>query len=301
MQLDVERFLALVCRELGAEEAHIRDSNEPTPENSDPCELRWRMPDGRSVVARFALAPADREARQRRLEMLAGTFDTVWDKDPDEARPPRSRPPAARSLREELQALCERAGASNAVVVDANSPVVWGAAHPEGLTEAEGPPPVAVIAPVSLDAPEPVTAVGHASPVVPPAPVSSAAPVGANDLEADSEHDGTRDGGVSPTARAAAASRIAVQVVRTMTDGAASRKGKHVRHVERSGEAPFVAHSFAGIYLLVVVYEALFDELRAERTIVEALPRIERLVLALPPLDTPPTKGAGVVSMRRRS
>lgn len=301
MQLDVERFLALVCRELGAEEAHIRDASDPTPDNTDPCELRWSMPDGRSVVARFAMAPADREARQRRLEMLAGTFDTVWDKDADDARPPRSRPPAARSLREELQALCERAGAINAVVVDANSPVVWGAAHPEGLTEPEAPQTVAVVEPVSLVAPEPITAVSHASPVVPVPPVSSAALVGTSDIESEYERDDTRDGPVSPTARAAAASRIAVQVVRAMTDGAASRKGKHVRHVERSGEAPFVAHSFAGIYLLVVVYETLFDELRAERTIVEALPRIERLVLALPPLDPSPTKGAGVVSMRRRS
>ena len=275
MQLDVERFLALVCRELGAEEAHIREDEDPSSESADSCELRWRMPDGRSVVARFAVAPADREVRQRRLEMLAGTFDTVWsgsaDRGTDDARPPRSRPPPARSLRDELAALCERAGAVNAVVVDANSPVVWGAAHPEGLTEPDAPQPVATIGPV--------------------APVAATS-VGANDIEPG--------GGVSPTTRAAAASRIAVHVVRTMNDGAASRKGKHVRHVERSGQAPFVAHSFAGIYLLVIVYDALFDELRAERAIVEALPRIERLVLALPPLD-PPTKGAGVVSMRRRS
>jgi hypothetical protein len=279
VQLDVERFLALVCREIGAEEAHIRDAEHPSPDSSDPCELRWRLPDGRSVVARFAIAPGDREARQRRLEMLAGTFDTVWgrgaDRGGEDGRAPRSRPPVARSLREELVGLCERAGAVNAVVVDANSPVVWGAAHPEGLTEPAAPQPVVSIAP--------------APPVAPEAPV--AGPVGANDVElADS---------TSLTARAAAASRIAVHVVRTMNDGAASRKGKHVRHVERSGQAPFVAHSFAGIYLLVVVYDALFDELRAERTIVEALPRIERLVLALPPLDPSPTEG--VVSMRRRS
>jgi hypothetical protein len=287
VQLDVERFLALVCREIGAEEAHIREDEDPSSESADSCELRWRMPDGRSVVARFAVAPADREVRQRRLEMLAGTFDTVWsgdaDKGTDDARSPRSRPPPARSLREELAALCERAGAVNAVVVDANSPVVWGAAHPEGLTEPDAPQPVATIGPV---APVAATSVG-ANDIEP-----GATSVGANDIEPGD--------GVSVTARAAAASRIAVHVVRTMNDGAASRKGKHVRQVERSGQAPFVAHSFAGIYLLVIVYDALFDELRAERAIVEALPRIERLVLALPPLD-PPTKGAGVVSMRRRS
>jgi hypothetical protein len=61
-----------------------------------------------------------------------------------------------------------------------------------------------------------------------------------------------------------------------------------------------VAHSFAGIYLLVLIFDAPFDELRAERAVLDALGRIERLVLALPPHDPDPTEGAGVVAMRRR-
>jgi hypothetical protein len=62
-----------------------------------------------------------------------------------------------------------------------------------------------------------------------------------------------------------------------------------------------VAHAFASIYLLVVVFEpgSSFDELRAERAIVESLPRVERLVMALPPHEPDPTQGAGVVAMRR--
>ena len=85
----------------------------------------------------------------------------------------------------------------------------------------------------------------------------------------------------------------------TMTELAALRKGKHVRSVARDAEVPFVAHSFAGIYLLVLVFAAPFDELRAERAVVEWLPRIERLVLALPPLDPAPKDGGGVVAIRR--
>jgi hypothetical protein len=51
---------------------------------------------------------------------------------------------------------------------------------------------------------------------------------------------------------------------------------------------------------LTLVFAAAFDELRAERAVLESLPRIERLVLALPPLNPePPRQGAGVVSMRR--
>jgi hypothetical protein len=254
VELNLDRFLALVCRELGAVEAHLLDANELPLELADACELRFRMPDGRSLVARFLDPPAEREVKQRRLEMLAGTFDAVAAEQP---REPRSRPPVSRSLQEELEGICERGGAVNAVVVDANSPVIWGAARPAGLADPDRPSGPGL---------------NDSDTVVAP----------------------------SPTARAAAASRVAVHVVRSLSDGPASRKGKHVRHVERTGDAPFVAHSFAGIYLLIVVYDGPFDELRAERTIVEALPRVERLVLALPPLDPSPTAGASAVAMRPR-
>jgi hypothetical protein len=49
----------------------------------------------------------------------------------------------------------------------------------------------------------------------------------------------------------------------------------------------------------VVVFEAPFDELRAERAVAESLARVEQLVLALPPLDPSPEAGAGVVAIRR--
>ena len=52
----------------------------------------------------------------------------------------------------------------------------------------------------------------------------------------------------------AVASRRAVLAVRALPDIAALRKGKHLRSVARDAEVPFVAHSFASIYLLVVVY-----------------------------------------------
>jgi hypothetical protein len=48
------------------------------------------------------------------------------------------------------------------------------------------------------------------------------------------------------------------------------------------------------------VFAGEFDELRAERAVLESLHRIERLVLALPPLDPdPPRQGAGVIAMGR--
>lgn len=253
MQADLDRFLALVRRELGAEDARVLEADAEAPEGA--LTLSCRLEDGRSVVATFAAAPTNREAKARRLEMLISTLDTALE-EPGHGR--RSRPPVTTSLHDELSALCARAAALNVIVIDANSPVVWGAAHPEGVV---AQPPLA------------------SSPRMAETP--------AND-------EGERGGGM------AVASRRAVLAARALPDIAALRKGKHLRSVARDAEVPFVAHSFASIYLLVVVYDQPFDELRAERAIVDSLPRIERLVLALPPLNPPPPfEGAGAVAMRR--
>ena len=252
MQADLERFLALVCRELAAQEARVLEADESA--QVDERSLVSPFADGRSVIVRFAEPPVDREAKQRRLEMLASTFDTVVE---ETTHGRRSRPPVVTSLHDELTALCVRAAALNVIIIDANSPVVWGAAHPEGVVQQ---PPLA------------------SSPRMAETP--------AND-------EGERSGGM------AVLSRRAVHAARGLPELAALRKGKHVRHLERGAEAPFVAYSFGSIYLVVVVYDGAFDELRAERAVVDSLPRIERLVLALPPLDPQPFAGASAVAVRR--
>jgi hypothetical protein len=255
---DPDRFIALVCRELGAASARIvepGESESPSPDD-EARSVRCEMGGGRTAVASFDAPPADRDEKQRRFEMLVAAFDAIAVEE-HPAR--RSRPAPAMSLRDELDALCVRAGAVNALVVDANSPVVWGAAHAAGIVE------------------------------VPPLPSgpSLAASVAAEAGRAD-----------SPSASAA---RRALRVVRGLPELAALRRGKPLRYVERSGDGPLIAHAFASIYLLVVVFEPgkSFDELRAERAIVESLQRIERLVMALPPHEPEPTQGAGVVAMRR--
>ena len=112
--------------------------------------------------------------------------------------------------------------------------------------------------------------------------------------ETPANDEGERGGGM------AVASRRAVLAARALPEIAALRKGRLLHHMDREGEVPFLAHSFASIYLLVLVYEETFDELRAERALLDAMPRVERLVLALPPLDPPPPyEGAGAVAMRR--
>jgi hypothetical protein len=257
VQPDLDRFVALVIRELDAHEVSVLEPAEAPEAFDENRELRCATTRGRIVMARFRqplLDEADREAKQRRLEMLASAFDAVTD---EPAHPPPSRPPASLSLRVELQGLCDRAVAVNALVIDANSPILWGAAWGRDIVPAEW----------------------AASPA-PPDPGGAPASV---------------DEG-----RLAEASRHALEAVRGLVELPAIRKGKRVRHVERDGAAPFLVHSCAGIYLLTLVFADAFDELRAERAVLESLPRIERLVLALPPLDPdPPRKGAGAVAMRR--
>jgi hypothetical protein len=261
VQPDLDRLLALVRRELGAHEVHVleADANGGEPSLDGERSLRCRLPDGRGLVAVFEEPPPDRESKQRRLEMLASTFDVLVD---EPATKPRSRPPIARSLHDELEGLCGRASSVNALVVDANSPVVWGAARSHGL--------------------------------------GAEWPVAGEAREADDEHTGENEiASQNGESSVAAASRAALAAVRAMGALAALRKGRHFRHVERETAAPFLAHSFAGIYLLVLVFDTAFDELRAERAITESLSRVEQLVLALPPLDPSPGAGAGAIAIQR--
>jgi hypothetical protein len=249
---DLDRLLAFVCRELGAREAVVMEVGAVPPQPEDPRELWGLRPDGRAVVARFEVAPADREAKLRRLEMLVGTFTAAVEESPAE---PIARPPAALALHEELGDLAMRAAALNVLVIDANSPVVWGAAKPAGL------------------ATDWATGAGTERSVV-AAPENDSAVIGA--------------------------SRAAVDALRDDRGIASSRKGRPARHIERAGDVPFVAHSFAGIYWLLLVFDGPFDELRAERAMLESLPRVERLVMALPPMDPSPQAGARAMARKRQ-
>ena len=68
----------------------------------------------------------------------------------------------------------------------------------------------------------------------------------------------------------------------------------------RDHDFGYVARSFADIYVLVLVFDRPYDELCAEREIAAALPVIERLILALPPLDPGPLAGMAPVRRARR-
>jgi hypothetical protein len=281
-----ERLRRLVERELGAEEVTLRPASAEQA-SDDPCWVVVALPDQRTVAARFASAPEDRAALARRMQILVSAFSHLLDQE----KPARARRvPVAHSLRSELVALARRAQGLDAFVIDAHSPVVWGAAS--GFSEMPADVELSgeldeTIRLIDLSRHEILSiesdelATDRQPPTLPPA--SAAGP----------EEPGS--GSLDLSARAALE-------VRALAGFARLGRGQPLTHRQRGEGFGYLAHSFAGIYLLVLVFDGVFDELRAERSVHESLPRIERLVLALPPRDPSPNPRANVVrlSPRRR-
>ena len=94
------------------------------------------------------------------------------------------------------------------------------------------------------------------------------------------------------------ATRKAIQLVRAMPELENLHRGGHLSRTVTEQDLACIARSFAGIYVLVVVFQGPFDELKAKHAVSQALPVIESLVLALPPRDPPPSI-AGARAARR--
>lgn len=281
------RFFALVKRELGAEDVRIvhgTGGGSSGPGEDAPNMLRATLPDGRDVIATFAEAPAESESLRRRLQMLASSFS-------ESAREQSGSSHVVRSLREELRSLAQRAMAENAIVLDAQSPLVWGSARITlSVSRPELGPDLRDVSTHELARLLPAHDVeDEEEEDVAPPPRSSLPP----SFESESHNDSGPQPEDARTARVLFAVRALPQVQ-------ALRSGKAFAHTHKveEGDTGFVVHSFGGIYMLVLVFSEHFDELRAERATKEALPRIERLVLSLPPHDPDDSRG-NVVSLKR--
>jgi hypothetical protein len=370
----IAEFLEVVKKSLGAMDVRIFDESErPTPgEGTLVCEL----PAGQLLAVSFAEAAGNSDVARRRLEMLVRAFSSTLS---TAGEPPPSMP-RGRALHDELAALVERAGALDAIVIDANSPAIWGGASEQLPDMLEGEPsrepdnvvridrqPTSVrryeliersrelglrafealaidpraMATVPRDICEkhhliPLFGVGSGLLLAMADPTDIAAiyetalatgvdvePCLANErlirfvLAWNHGGESRSLGDLMSTlseeekvAREALAKRVenrwtrhfairhAVQVVRAMPEMATLHRGGHLNRSLVEDEFACVARSFAAIYVLVVVFQGPFDELRAKHSISQALPVIESLVLALPPRDPPPSV-AGAKAMRR--
>ena len=320
-----ERFLSLAQRELSADDVRLLGPGEAPPEAANVVVARLR--DGRHVVASFGTEPKEPQVLFRRLAMLAGTFADALEEGPASERT-RSRPPVGTSLHEELKALAQRARAVDVVVIDGDSPVVWGCASVAARPRARNAMLLRDVSDRELSSHDEPSAPGglHAVPAAddsgplrdptaptgvlrmapPPAESSQAVvsnPAGSPHEEhrhaADFGHELAHGHDHATDEEEPELTRLAITLIRALPSLSLLHKGRHVREVSREG-ASYLALSFSGIYLLCLVFDGDFDELRAERAAQESLPRIERLVLALPPLDPDPQPMGGVIALRRR-
>jgi hypothetical protein len=294
------RLAAILQRELGATSVSFaRGGEEPAPSDTT---LACAAPNGTWIVAHFDQAPPDREARSRRLEMIVASFADLLEAPPGEQA--RHHKPAApmRSLAGELTALTGRAGALAALVVDARSPVIWGASDVlDGPDDAGEETSIARLYRKAAHAGLRFTTL-----VSEPVLDTEGDPDEPDLTLSTSEIEAAGGGVLSAEERAELWRRVllvrnALSAVRALPQVVGLHKGEHLHESVRAPELSYVVRSFATIYMLLVVFERPFDELRAERAVTHALPTIERLVLALPPMDPgPPVAGAGVMRIRRR-
>jgi len=118
-------FLEVVRKNFGASDVRILSEGEVPPPSQGVmvCEL----PLGQLLAVSFLVPPTDPHSAQRRLEMLVRAFESTLSTSAETA----SVAPKARALHDELAALVERAGALDALVIDAHSPAIWGGAYAE--------------------------------------------------------------------------------------------------------------------------------------------------------------------------
>lgn len=164
------------------------------------------------------------------------------------------------ALDDELRALASRAAAEGAHVIDLDSPIVWGSSTGGVRSLRE---------PALLSSPHLIEGPGSSD---------------FDDEIPDSER-GERD--------------TRLLEVRRSPEIASSSRGRPLTALLDLPSGSAHVHIFNDIYLLVLLFGDRVDELRAARALGESMPRIERLVSALPPLDPGPSMGA-VVSLPRR-
>ncbi|MEZ4225035.1 MAG: hypothetical protein R3B13_29040 [Polyangiaceae bacterium] len=284
----VFRVLELVRERLGAVDARIEIGGRP-PE--DPCQLFESLPGGARVVAIFETPPADRDTVAHNLHELtrsfaqsvSGAFDLVV----------LGSELASRRLDDELARLADQAGAVRAVVVDVQSPVLWGTseirrgdedvesalrtARALGAAEQSGVDFARLLERSEEQARELLVARGV------DAPLSSFLL-----REAERVRQRSRRSGAAWRQHLLSARGIA----HVRSDGRAASS----REVVHDAGFGLLSRGFANIYRLVLVFDGDFSELHAEGAVVHVLPVIEKLVLALPPVEPPP-KGGRVIRL----
>jgi hypothetical protein len=299
------RLKNILKRELDANDAFITENADF---EGDEKTITWRLDNRRTLVVTFAtpltnLETDDLQDKRARLAALNESFADLFAEAAREL--PTSRPEPAITLQSELNALAGRTHAALAIVIDAKSPIVWGAS--ETPTNADDLPDDSSIYNAFIQAKDrgiswrdllarPPTSrhekkeIKHSSDsprvlhLVPP--VDELAGLSAPEKEILSN--------------LLQRGRLAVSRIRANPVLPQLHRGEHLHEAILDDSVAYIARSFATIYILVLVFPGPFDELGAERAMTRVLPIIERLVVSLPPDNTPETRQGAVVALRPR-
>ena len=300
------RFLDLVRKELDAQDTRA----ELGGLDPDDPKLLWaRVAGGFRIVAVFAAVPPDRDDKQAHLDHLVTGFSQTLTQASSLPAPPSVPETAAKRLDEALEALRARTGAVAVVIVDGHSPVMWGSSDPErhaddvaelvktgdaiGTLLANDVDLDGICALRGVDALRRLRELSLGG--------TAAALRGSTALRGEALALLARvlAGNDETVVRHSLLTCLAVARTRHQAHGPTSSPSS--RWVHHDVQFGYLVRGFANIYLLVLVFEGAFSELYVESAVVHALPAIEQMMLALPPLDPDPgAKRGRVIPLRGR-
>jgi hypothetical protein len=283
------KLLDVLQRELGADEARIELG---TREPDDARVLSTSLKGGWRLVVVFAAPPSARDESIAKLDAFAESFTGVTH--PDEWSTMSSEL-VGRRLDDELAEIAERAGAIRALVIDRQSPMIWGTS---GSRRPDEDVDTGIKTADALDAVE------RAGIDVAQLMASNAERVRAL-LEKQGAH-GTflirESDRIRGERRSESAWKIHLLVSRAIRGVrrtvAKDPQNAHLREMVHQPYSAYLARAFASIYCLILVFDGEFTELHAEAAAVHGIPAVERLVLALPPVDPRPP-GGKLISLRQ--
>jgi hypothetical protein len=286
---DLRRFLDLVLRELGCDDARFEFGGTPSPRAE---RIVAEMPGGWRVVGLWTTPPSDRAAVQTKLDALVEAFAGVAEQL--RIRSPRPSHLTTRELDDALALLAEKADALRAVVIDEDSPVLWGTSE-----ATPGPEDVEVAMWIGELADSAAAAGLDTRAMVELVQLDD---VAQRERLLDLEPRKLRERLLRklPLIRQLGTHRDAdgwfVHFATCRAIAALRRAPEHHEAIE--DDLGWLARDFGGIYHVILVYGGPFSEIGAARVMLRALPAIEKLVLSLPPIDPTPI-GARVLAFKR--
>jgi len=276
----LRRFLELVARELGADDTRAElGGRDPDA----PGVVFKNLSGGWRVVAVFDAVPVDRSAAQAKLDRLAEMF-THTLADLHAPAPASAAGLPARRLDDALEGMRARTGAVSVVVIDGNSPVLWGSS--EATRDFIDVDELARIGAALLTVRDRGVTIDQLTLREADALLAVLSNRGVDRwLEELLAFLVAREQDESAV-RHRLLTAMSIAAVRTRL-----HRGDHARAVHHEAQYGYIARGLANIYQIVVTFAGPFSELHVESAIVHALPTIEELLFALPPVDPPPGQG----------